>query len=280
MIAFLGAGKLAETIIRGALAAGALRREDILATCRRPERGAELRALGLRVASDPAELATAEVAVLGVRHLDLPALLAAMRGVLAGKTVISLAVGVPSALIETAVPGARVIRAIPNTPVAVRLGVTAMAAGQTSTSRDVARARELLAPLGDVVELPEALLDAVNAISGAGPAYLFALARALAGAGCAAGLTAEVARGVAARTLLGAATLLATGERPPGDLISEVAGPGGSTRAALDELQRGGFDALIARAVRAAIARAEARDEESRALFDLSASGQGAPTSL
>ncbi len=273
MIAFLGAGKLAETIIRGVLAAGALRREEILATCRRPERAAELRALGLRVASDPMDLASAEVAVLGVRHSDVPALLALMRTALAGKTVISLVVGAPSAFIEAAVPGARVVRAIPNTPAAVRLAVTAIAAGQTATSVDMARARSLFAPLGEVVEVPEALLDGVNAISGAGPAYLYAFARALAGAGRAAGLTAEMAQRVAAQTLLGAATLLATDRRTPDELISEVAGHGGSTRDALDVLERGGFDALLTSAVRAAIARAKARDEESRALF-VAGSGQ------
>jgi pyrroline-5-carboxylate reductase len=267
MIAFLGAGKLAETIITGALAAGTLRREEVLVTCRRPERAAQLRLIGLRVAVGSQELPSAEVLVLGVRHGDLPALLAPLRGALAGKTVISLVVGVPSPLLEARLPGARIVRAVPNTPAAVQLAVTALAAGATATPLDLERARALFSPLGAVVEVPEALLDAVNAVSGAGPAYLYALARALAEAGRATGLPAALAEQVAARTLHGAATLLVTGGLTPDQRIAEVAGPGGSTRAALEVLERGGLDALVAGAVRAAIARAEARGEEARRLL-------------
>lgn len=265
MIAFLGTGKLAEAIIRGALAAGALSHEHILVTCRRPERAAQLRALGLKVISHSAELAAAQVVVLGVRHRDVPALLADVRDLLPRKTVISLAIGVPSTLIERMVPGARVIRATANTPAAVGLAITALSPGATATPADMAQARKLFSAVGQVIELPEALLDAANAISGVGPAYLFAFASALAKAGGSIGLEEPVALQIATQTLLGGAALLAKSNGAIQQLIAEVAGEGGSTRAALDVLERGGLDSLLANAVKTAVARAQERNAESQA---------------
>jgi len=262
-IAFLGAGRLVETIIRGALQAGGLRASDIVVTCRRPERAAQLRDLGLTVAQTPSDFAAAELVVLGVRQADLPALLAPVRAVLAGKPVISLVVGVPSERLEAELPGARVVRAITNTPAAIRLAVTAIAGGRTSTPVDLERARAPFSPIGEVVEVPESLLAAVNAISGVGPAYLYALARALVSAGEAVGLPAPLTRRIATQTPHGAAVLLATGTPTAEERTAEVAGPGGSTRAALEVLDGGGFDPLVGSAVQAAVDRAEARDRAS-----------------
>jgi len=268
VIAFLGTGKLAEAIIRGALGAAALSREQVLVTCRRPERTAELRALGLRVASDLAELKAADLAILGVRHRDVAALLANARDVLSRKTIVSLATGVPSNVIERLVPGARVIRAIANAPAEVGLAMTALSAGASATDADMTEARKLFSAVGKVVELPEALLDAANAISGAGPAYLYAYARALAEAGASIGLERSVALTMATQTLVGAAALLANSNGSFQQLIAEVAGKGGSTRAALEVLEQGGLDSLLAGAVKAALVRAQERNAESQVLTD------------
>jgi len=264
VIAFLGTGKLAEAIIRGALAGGALSREQILVTCRRPERAAELRGLGLRVASDLAELEAADLAILGVRHHDVAALLANARDVLSQKMIVSLATGVPSQVIERLVPGARVIRAIANAPAEVGLAMTALSAGASATPVDMAEARKLFSAVGQVVELPEALLDAANAISGAGPAYLYAYANALAEAGVSIGLDRSTALKLATQTLVGAAGLLANSEALLQQLIAKVAGKGGSTQAALQVLEQGGLNSLLANAVKAALARAQERDAESQ----------------
>jgi pyrroline-5-carboxylate reductase len=228
VIAFLGTGKLAEAIIRGALAAGSLSREHILVTCRRPERAAQLRVLGLKVVSRLPDLEAAEVAVLGVRHRDVPALLADARNLLSRKTLISLVTGVPSSVIERMVRGARVVRATTNTPAAVGLAVTALSAGATAMTADMAQACKLFSAVGQVVELLEALLDAAVAISGVGPAYLYPFASALAKAGASVGLEAPVALRIATQTLLGAAALLAESRGTIQELIAEVAGEGGS----------------------------------------------------
>jgi pyrroline-5-carboxylate reductase len=267
MIAFIGAGALAEALIRGALAARALGTDDFAVTARRPERAAQLSARGWRVAGNQDAAAAAQLIVLGVRHLDMPPLLAELREALRGKLLVSLALGVPAALVEAAVPGARVVRAIPNTPTSIGLGVTALAAGATALQSDIEQVEALFATVGEVVAIPEAAVDAVNALSGVGPAYLYALARGLAAAGSSAGLADGLARRAVAHTLRGAAELLV---REPGtteSLISQVAGPSGSTRAALDVLEAGGFDTLLGAAVHASVTRATKRNAETLELF-------------
>jgi pyrroline-5-carboxylate reductase len=260
MIAVLGAGNLGE-----AIASVAARDHDVVVTCRRPERAIELRARGLRVADGIADIAAAELAIIGVRHDQLAPLIAEVRPVLAGKLVVSLVIGAPSELLERALPDTRVIRAVPNIAARVRASVTVLAPGASATTADLVRVRALFAALGDVVELPEDQLAAANAISGAGIAYVYVLVRALARAGVAAGLPDAAAATLAAGALSGAARLAPTA--PLHDLLGEIAGPGGSTAAALSALEAGGFDALVTDAVAAAIARARARDAEAHS-FD------------
>lgn len=231
MIAFLGAGKLAEAIIRGALAAGALSRKEILVTCRRPERAAELRALGLKVASHFTELEPAEVAILGVRHRDMAALLTNARSVLSRKSIISLAIGVPSSLIERLVPGARVIRAIANTPAMVGLAMTTLLAGASATPVDMA------------CMLSRALWRKPDARLVWRSRWLFSLRP---------------------RRSLEPRPCWPSPIDPSSSSSPRLAGKGGSTQAALDVLEQGGLDSLLANAVKAALARAQERNAESQ----------------
>lgn len=263
MIAFIGAGALAEALIRGALAARAFGPDGFTVTARRPGRAAQLATLGWRVAGNREAAVAAETIVLGVRHLDMPPLLAELGDALPGKLLISMAVGVPAALVEAAAPGARVVRAVPNTPVSVGLGFTALAAGITALPGDVERAGALFGAVGEVVVLPENAIDAVNALSGVGPAYLYTLASGLAAAGSSTGLADGLVRRALAHSLRGAAELLVREAGATESLLGGMAGPGGSTRAALNVLETGGFEALLSTAVRACIARASERNGEA-----------------
>lgn len=265
MIAFLGTGKLAEAIIRGGLMAGSLRTDQLVVSARSPERKAELARRGFEVIEGTSRLAAADLVILGVRHHDMPALLEEVGPALSGKLVLSLAVGVTIRHLKSVLPQSRVIRAIPNTPARVREGMTLLARGAMATDADVARATALFRPLGQVLELPEAQLDAANAVSGAGPAFVFAFIAAFTRAAQTMGLPEEIARAAVLQTVVGAAKMLRGADAE--ELIKEVAAPSGSTRAGLDVLRGGNIEGLLTEALRAGRERAEARTLESEQSF-------------
>jgi pyrroline-5-carboxylate reductase len=153
----------------------------------------------------------------------------------------------------------RIVRAMPNTPGGIGRGITALYAAPTATARDRTLAKSLLSAIGQTVWLKrEALIDAATAVSGSGPAYVFALVDALAKAGIAAGLPPETAAVLARATVAGSGALLDADPRDAGQLVSDVATPGGTTEAALKILlAKNGLEALMTRAVAAAKARAE-----------------------
>ncbi|MFZ5441697.1 MAG: pyrroline-5-carboxylate reductase family protein [Myxococcota bacterium] len=266
MIAFLGAGKLAEAIIRGGLSAGSLRTDQLLVSARSPERRAALAQMGWEVLTGLERLRDAELVILGVRHRDMPALLTEVAPALEGKLVLSLALGVTTRHLEGALPRSRIIRAIPNAPARVREAVTLMARGQSATTEDLSRASALFTPLGRILELPESQLDTAHAVSGAGPAYALAFVEALTRAAEAEGLPAELAREAVRQTVFGAARMLRAGPNTEA-MLEELAVPGGSTRAGLDVLARANLEALFREAIASGRARAEARNLESDQSF-------------
>jgi pyrroline-5-carboxylate reductase len=148
------------------------------------------------------------------------------------------------------VPGRPVVRAMPNTPALVGLGAAAVAAGTHAGEEHLARAESILSVVGTVARVSEGLLDAVTGLSGSGPAYIFLVAEALIEAGVHAGLPRPVSASLVTQTLLGSATLLATGDEGPEALRAAVTSPGGTTAA--------GIAALEARAVRSAFLEAVA----------------------
>ena len=154
---------------------------------------------------------------------------------------------------------ARIIRAMPNTPGAIGQGITALYAARSGTAKDKALAGSLLAALGEIVWVKsESLIDAATAVSGSGPAYVFALTEALSMAGEAVGLPRAVAAELARATISGAGALLDTDKRSPTELRRDVTSPGGTTEAALKILlAQDGLSALMKRAVAAAKKRAE-----------------------
>lgn len=154
---------------------------------------------------------------------------------------------------------ARIVRAMPNTPGAVDRGITALYAAPTATARDRTLAKSLLCAIGQTVWLKrEALIDAATAVSGSGPAYVFALVEALAAAGVAAGLPRATSAVLARATVAGSGALLDADKRDAGQLRRDVATPGGTTEAAFKILlAKDGLEALMTRAVAAAKARAE-----------------------
>lgn len=179
---------------------------------------------------------------------------------LSGRTVfLSIAAGTTIATLKAALgEGAAVIRAMPNTPAAVGRGITALIGNDRVTEADMALAETLLSAVGQTVRLDsEADMDAVTAVSGSGPAYVFHLIETLAAAGEAEGLSRELAMALARATVGGAGALAEAAEESPSQLRVNVTSPNGTTQAALEVLmdEGSGFPALLRRAVAAAANR-------------------------
>jgi pyrroline-5-carboxylate reductase len=262
-IGFIGGGAMAEALAGGLIAAGVAPSEILVSDVAAARREHLAKALHVRTAEANAEVVErSQIAVLAVKPNTLGPVLEDLRRAetpgLDAPLWISIAAGTPIARLEALLPaGARVVRAMPNTPALVRAGATAICGNASATPDDLATARALFDSVGFTWEAPsEALLDPVTGLSGSGPAYLFAFLEALADAGERVGLPQQAAARLAAQTVYGAAKLALESERTPGELREQVSSPGGTTVAGLARLEAAGFRAAICDAVAAATRRA------------------------
>lgn len=249
---------MGEALVAGLLGAG-WPPEEIALCVRRLDRGDELaHKTGCLVTLDPVEaIRGRDVIVIGVKPRDVPVLLKVLAGEVGeNQTVISLAAGVTTQAYESQLGVVPVVRAMPNTPALVREGVTGIAPGSHAGAHHIDVAREILGAVGAVRVMEEGLLDAVTAVSGTGPAYVFLLAEALTEAAMREGLPRDVAENFVHQTIRGAGHLLTDTEKSPARLRYEVTSPGGTTAAAMHVLEEKGFRALVEDAVRAAAIRA------------------------
>lgn len=263
-IGFIGGGAMAEALAGGLVAAG-IAPSNILVADVAADRREHLAAhLGVRTAEANAEVVGAsQIAVLAVKPDLVGPVLGDLRETatapLEAPLWVSIAAGTPIARLEAYLPaGARVVRAMPNTPALIRTGATAICGNARVTRDDLAAARALFDSVGITWEAPsEDLLDPVTGLSGSGPAYLFAFLEALAEAGEQVGLPGEAAARLAAQTVYGAAKLALESDRTPAELREQVSSPGGTTLAGLARLEADGFRAAICHAVAAATRRAK-----------------------
>ena len=259
-LGFIGAGSMAEAIVRGVTATSLIEPAEIIAADPDPERRKLFGdVLGVCATADNAEvMAGAPAVVLAIKpqqFADAVAPLASAAG--QGSLLISICAGISISRIEGAFAAARVIRTMPNTPMLVGRGITAIAAGPKATEEDVAFAEKLFGSCGATVRLDERLIDAVTAVSGSGPAYFFYLVEAMEAAAEGLGLSEAQARGFVRATFEGSAKLLAESGDSAAALREKVTSPGGTTEAALGVLDDGEFKQLIDRAVRAAAQRSK-----------------------
>ncbi len=206
------------------------------------------------------EVAASGIVVLAVKPQDMASVLGSLSAVLGERTlVISIAAGITTTFIERGLGGRRpVVRAMPNTPARIGEGMTALCRGRCARKTDMDRAAVLFRRVGEVVTVPEARMDAVTAVSGSGPAYVFHLAECLTAAAVAQGLSEATARKLVVRTLVGAGRLLAASREDAGELRRRVTSPGGTTEAALTVMRRRGWDRIVRLAVDAAARRSAA----------------------
>lgn len=263
-IGFIGGGAMAEALAGGLVASGVapanIRVSDIA-----PERRSHLEAaLGVATTASNDEVARgSDLVVLALKPAMIAPALAGLAELQPAELLaplwLSIAAGTPIATIEAALPtGARVVRAMPNTPALVRAGATAICGNAAATREDIALAAALFDSVGIHWEAPsEDLLDPVTGLSGSGPAYLFRFIEALTTAGERVGLPSDVAGRLAAQTVYGAAKLAHESEDSPTRLREKVSSPGGTTLAGLARLEADGFEEAVAAAVRAATDRSK-----------------------
>ena len=257
-VAVIGAGKMGETVLSGLLRAG-WPANLLLASVRREERAEQLRErYGVRVlpARDAAE--AAEVVVIGVKPQDAAALLRELDGAVPpDRLVISLCAGLPTSFFEQRMSSRTpVVRVMSNTPALVDEAMSALSAGAHAGSDHLTLAEELLQPLGKTLRVPETQLDAVTALSGSGPAYVYYLVEAMTDAGILLGLPRQVAHDLIVQAVIGAAAMLRdTGEHPVA-LREAVTSPGGTTISAIRELESHRVRAAVLDAIEAARDRA------------------------
>jgi len=256
-VAILGAGTMGQILAEGLLRAG-WEPGDIVLAEQWEERAVEVERLtGLTTLRDPgAATEGRDVVVVVVKPKDVPQLLGEIKdAVTPDQLLISLAAGVPIVVFENALPGIPVVRTMPNTPAAVGEAMTAYCGGTHADEAALATASTVLSAVGESIRLSEDLLDAVTAVSGTGPAYIFLLAEALTEAAIREGLPHHAAERLVDQTLRGAGLLLRQSDKSAFRLRGEVTSPGGTTAAAMHVLEEGGFRALVEDAVRSAAAR-------------------------
>lgn len=261
--AIIGAGVMGETLLSGLVRAGR-RVDDLLVGEKRAERAQELEErYGVAVVSNLEAARRADTLALVVKPQDMGDVLDEIAPELrAGQLIVSLAAGITTGFIEARVPdGIAVVRVMPNTPALVDEGMAAISPGSHCDEEHLAEAESLLASTGRVVRVPERQQDAVTAISGSGPAYLFYVVESMIEAGVHLGLPRTTASELVIQTVVGSAAMLRETGTHPAVLREQVTSPGGTTAAALRELE-------VHRVRAAFLAAMEAARDRSRALAE------------
>jgi pyrroline-5-carboxylate reductase len=256
-IAVLGAGNMGGALIGGILKAGVAAREDITATTRSPEHAADTTAkYGIRTTAKGNREAAqaADLLIIAVKPSSVPHLMEEIRDVLReDQILLSVAAALPIALLEK-LAGRRmpIIRAMPNIPVVVEEGATAIACNDAVTPEQRELVENIFRAVGVVCTVDEDLMDAVTALSGSGPAYIYMVIEALIAGGLKMGISREISTKLAEQTVLGAAKLVRETGLHPAILRDQVITPGGVTISAIHELERHGLRAMLISAIETA----------------------------
>jgi pyrroline-5-carboxylate reductase len=260
-IAFLGSGNMAEALIKGLIASGTAKPEQILAADVSTERLEHLKkSYGIIIhKTNNDAVREAGFIILSVKPQVIEKVLAEIAPAVDDKKlIVSIAAGVSLTNIERALKkGSRVVRVMPNTPALVLAGAAALAAGSSATSDDIALVQSIFNSVGRSVIVDEKLMDAVTGLSGSGPAYVFMIIDALSDAGVKAGLPRPLALELAAQTVYGSAKMVLETKEHPGKLRDMVTSPGGTTIEGLHALEKGKLRATLMNAVEAATARSK-----------------------
>jgi len=258
-LGFIGVGNMGEALVRGLVQAGTARAQDVMVSARRKERVEELtKTYGVRALASNAEAATdAHVVVLSVKPQVLATVMRELRGKLdEDKLVISIVAGATLRSLRDGLDHAAIVRAMPNTPAQVGMGVTAWTSTTSVDAEQRERAKAILGALGEELMVDdENLVDMATALSGTGPTYVFLLMEALVNAGVHLGFSRRVAEELVLRTVEGSALFARKSGRHLAELRNMVTSPGGTSAAAIYQLEKGALRTVLSKAVYAAYQR-------------------------
>lgn len=259
-VVVIGAGNMGGAIVENIIKNGIREaRQVTVIDTDRARRSRYAHTLGVHTNSSYAPVSKAQIIILAVKPQQMREAIGRIkRHIHAGTLVISVAAGVKTSWLEKAI-GKKipVIRSMPNLPALIGEGAIAVCRGKYAALRDERQARALLGSVGLVISIPERQMNAVTALSGSGPAYVFYLAEALYRAGRKAGLNGRQSDLLTRQTLLGASRLLCMSKESPEHLRAQVTSPGGTTEAAIRWMEKKNIKGVIAEAVRKARIRAE-----------------------
>ena len=258
-MAFIGGGVMAEAMIRAVLDKHLVPPSSIAVTGPRPERRAELaKQFGIAAHASNGDAAkAADVVVLSVKPQVLPTVMKELRGKMRpDQLVISIVAGANMRALEVGLEHPTIVRAMPNTPAQVGMGVTAWYPSHAVTPEQREHAKSIVAALGEELMVEdESYLDMATALSGSGPAYVFLFTEALIDAGVHMGFPRRIAEQLVLQTIKGSASFYDQAGRHPATLRNQVTSPGGTSAEALYYLEKAGFRTAISRAVWAAYQR-------------------------
>lgn len=243
ILGFIGAGNMAAAILDGVISKGVFLPAQVIISNPSAEKLKHPHELGVRTTHQNREVVdTADLIILAVKPQKFDEVLEEIKGSGEGKCFVSIAAGITTEWIRERLPGAHVVRVMPNTPLQVGLGATAIAEAPDVPMEFLQMVSSVFGAAGTVAVLPEALMDAVIPVSGSSPAFFFRLIKVMVEWACNQGIAQEVALELAASTMKGAAEMLLKTGKMPEELVRQVCSPGGTTLAALKVLDDCGFD--------------------------------------
>lgn len=265
MIGFIGAGNMATALIEGFIRGG-VDAADVMAYDVSPDRMAYMESIGVKTAPSAAALASGvEITVLAVKPKFMPDLLADLSAHATLRDVLSIAAGWNQEMLEKALPGAQgIAHMMPNTPSQLGEGVLAFNQNHTIEESRFVSLLALFAACGRTVVIAEPLMDAITAVSGSGPAYVYLFIEALADGGVREGLPRDLAYEVAAQTVIGAGKMVLETGRHPGALKDAVSSPAGATIEAIYALEKAGLRGAVLDAVDACAGKMRHMTEQSK----------------
>lgn len=259
-LGIIGGGAMGAAFAGGVISSGIIKAAEIIVADIDGSRLENLACdLGVATTTNALKAANqAELVLLAVKPSVVGSVVEEIAAVAANKLIISIAAGVSLQAIESRLPdNAGVIRAMPNTPCQIGAGAIGFCVGASVTRPQTEQAKSIFDSVGISVQVPESMLDAVTALSGSGPAYVYLMIEALSDAGVRVGLPRDAALKLAAQTVYGAAQMVISEHAHPAVLKDQVTSPGGTTIAGLDALEKAGFRSAVIEAVKAAARRSK-----------------------
>jgi len=249
-LGFIGAGNMAGAILGGVLQKGIYAPEDIIMADPMAGQLDHIKARGVQVTTDNTAAARwAELLILAIKPQVYDAVLPGLSGAVSGKYVVSIAPGITTEYLRRSLPGADIIRVMPNTPLLVGMGATAIARPEHCSEAMFETVQHIFASAGEIAVIPESQMDAIIAVSGSSPAFFFRMIDAMVTEAERQGIDPELAMRMAARTMEGAANMLLGSGKTAKELTVQVCSPGGTTLAALSAFDERDFEGLIAEAM-------------------------------